>query len=315
VPDKNTPTQLSGSIEQGASSVSTIALFVFFVVFVGLASSFLSSRANAQAAALANDPATLAAQAEQAQSQDPFLYSGQLLIETTRSADEAEPISYGGWYQLTASAIHKKSAVNATLKAGYTREYSYVKEDGSAGAFDNPSLVIAKSFRSGKDYSLSWLDTISVSVSGSLGSNNESRRRTFLWSNGIGITGGKAIGQLNLRQGFGYTHSFFEYDIRDNGTINSPNTLRSSTIAMWSLNDHFSLGASFIYGYSLSYQGVGRVTTMAQFSAEYVFTEKISASLGVASERGTLEPDGQTNRIRFYAPEAATYFLDLMVSL
>lgn len=292
-----------------------MALFVFFVVFVGLASSFLASRAHAQAAALANDPATLAANAAQADSEKPFLYTGQLLLETTRSANEAEPISYGGWYQLTASGIHKKSAINGTFRAGYTREYSYQREDGSMGSFDNPSVSVAKSFRHGKDYDLSWIDAISLSVSGAIGANDESRRRTFLWSNGVSVTVAKRLGRLSLRQGLGYTHSFFEYDIRDNGVVNSPHTLRSSTLAFYSLNDHISLGASLMYGYALSFQGVGRATTMAQFSADYAITEKISASLGVASDRGTLEPDGQTNRIRFYAPEAATYFFDLIVSL
>lgn len=309
------PSQMEAQLETRGSKLSTLALFVFFVIFFGLASNFLASRANAQAAALANDPATLAANAAQAETQTPFLFTGQLLFETTRSANEAEPISYGGSYQLTGSAIHKKSAVNATARVGYTRAYSYERDDGSVGSFDNPGLSLAKSFRNGKDYEFSALDAVSVSLSGSIGANDESRRRTFLWSNGVSVTGAKTLGNWSLRQGFGYTHSFYEYDIRDNGVVNSPHTLRSTTMAFYSLNDQISFGASFLYGYSISFQGVGRATTMAQFSADYAFTNKISASLGVASDRGTLEPDGQTNRIRFYAPEAATYFFDLIVSL
>ena len=41
----------------------------------------------------------------------------------------------------------------------------------------------------------------------------------------------------------------------------------------------------------------------------------VEAAAQLRSERGTLEPDGQTNRIRFYAPESAQYFVDLIVLL
>jgi hypothetical protein len=295
--------------------IATGALFVVFVMLFALLSNLIASRANAQAAALANDPATLAASADESGNQSPFAYSGQFILETTRTADEAEPISYTGWYQATASATHKKSAINGTARLGYTREYSYQRDDGSNGAFDNPGLSLAKSFRRGKDFESEYLDSVSIALSGAIGANDESRRRTFLWSNGVSITGAKAIGRFNLRQSFGYTHSFFEYDIRDNGVVNSPDSVRSVSMLFYSVNDRVSLGGSFTYGYSISYQGVGRATTMAQVSADYSFTDRISASIGVASERGTLEPDGQSNRIRFFAPEAAQYFADLVISL
>lgn len=295
--------------------LSTAALFVAFVLLFTLLTNLMASTANAQAAALANDPATLAASAAESGNQSPFAYSGQFIFETTRTADEAEPISYTGWYQATASATHKKSAITGTARLGYTREYSYQRDDGSNGAFDNPGLSLAKTFRNGKDFETSYLDSISIALSGAIGANDESRRRTFLWSNGVSITGAKALGRFNLRQSFGYTHSFFEYDIRDNGVVNSPDSVRSTSMLFYSVNDRVSLGGSFTYGYSISFQGVGRATTMAQVSADYSFTDRISASLGVASERGTLEPDGQTNRIRFFAPEAAQYFADLIISL
>lgn len=296
----------------GRVDFSTPALFVVFVVLFALISNLLASKANAQAA-LGDDPATLAASA--ADSERKILYNGQLLIETSRTADEADPISYTGWYQATASATHRKAMVTATARLGYTREYSYAREDGSVGSIDNPSLTVAKTFLNGKDFGGTVFDAISVVLSGGVGANAESRRRTFLWSNGIGIMGAKAIGRFNLRQSFGYTRSFFEYDIRDNGVVNSPNTVRSTSILFYSVSDALSLGANFTYAYAISFQGVGRATTSAQASADYAFTDRISASVGIASERGTLEPDGQTNRIRFFAPEAAQYFVDLIISL
>lgn len=298
-----------------AQNFETISLFVFFVVSVSVLSFFLSSVAKAQTTALANDPATLAASAEEKATPRKFIWTGQVVFETTRSADESKPASYAGWYMASGSATHKEYALTTTARVGYAQEYTYRRDDGSNGSFDNPSLSVAKSFLNGRDFNLSWLDSVSVSLNGTIGANQESARRTFLWSNGATVTAGKSFGRALLRQSFGYTHSFFDYDIRDDGTVNSPDSVRSLTMLYYDISDRLSIGGSFTYGYSISFQGVGRATTMAQASADYMIAPEISASVGVASERGTLEPDGQTNRIRFYAPESAQYFVDLIVLL
>ena len=299
-------------------TLSTISLFVLFVVSVSLLSFFISSvllpaRANAQTSALANDPATLAAAAEDKTTPRTYIFNGQLVLETARTADEAEAASYTGWYMATASATHKSLGVTATARLGYAQEYTYRRDDGSDGSFDNPSLSVAKSLLNGRDYELSWLDSVSFSGSGSIGANRESARRTLLWTNGITVTGAKNLGRFNLRQAFGYTRSFFEYDIRDDGTVNSPNSVRTLTTLYYDINDRLSAGASFTYVYSISYQDVGRGAQFMSATLDYMITPKISASIGIASERSTIEPDGQSDRIRFYAPDAAQYFVDLIL--
>lgn len=310
------PSRVVGSnVGSFGQNLETISLFIFFVASVSILSFFLASVAKAQTTALANDPATLAASAEDKTTARKLIWTGQVVFETTRSADESQPASYAGWYMASASATHKAYAMTATARVGYAQEYSYRRDDGTDGSFDNPSLSVAKSFLNGRDFDLPWLDSVSLAVNGSVGANKESARRTLLWSNGLTVTGGKSLGRFLLRQSFGYTHSFFEYDIRDDGTVNSPDSVRSLTMLYYEVNDRFSIGGSLTYGYSVSFQGVGRGTTLAQASADYMITPKISASVGVASERGTLEPDGQTNRIRFYAPESAQYFVDLIVLL
>jgi hypothetical protein len=284
----------------------------------GLISSFVvftQSRAFGQAAVLADDPATLAASATEAATAHPFVYSGQFLYELMRTADESIDTSYSAWYQITGSATYKRLGITTSARLGYTQEYTYASDDGSVGSVVNPSVTVSKSFLNGRDYNFAWFDSASISVSGLIGANRESERRSLLWTNGLTITGSKSLGRFFLRQSFGYSRSFFEYEIRDNGVVNSPSTLRSNSLVYYSLTDKLSLGGSFTYAYSVSYQDVGRVVTMAAASVDYVITNKISASLGVSSERSVLEPDGQSSRIRLYAPETAQYFADLIISL
>ncbi len=282
-------------------------------LLLGCLAAAVSSRSHAQSISSANDPATLAAAA--ADEGRPFLFAGTVLIETTRNANEDDRESYGGWYQLTANAVHKKSAISTSLRLGWTQEYTYQRDDGSNGSLENPSLGIAKVYRHGKDYEIPWIDSLSLSFGTSVGANREAARRTFLWSNSLTLTGVKNLGRFTFRQGFGYSRSFFEYDIRDNGVVNSPNTYRSTSSLELVVTDQLALSSSFAYAYSVSFQGVGRATQSSSASVDYMISNQLAASLGVAVERGTLEPDGQINRVKFFAPESAQYFLDLMISL
>lgn len=296
--------------------LSTAFLFIFFVAAMTVLSAVLSSTAKAQTAALANDPATLAASALESDSNRPFAYSGQILFETLRSADEASPISYQGWYMATASATHKKSTITGTARVSYSREYSYAQDDGSKGSFDNPLLSVSKSFINGRDFEASWIDAVSISTSASFGADNLlSKRRHFLWSNGLAVTGSKGLGRFFLQQSFGYSHSFYEYDISGSGVVNAPNSVRSASALYYSFSDQLSVGASFVYGYAVSFQNVGRGSQISALSADYSVSKTLAVSLGVSTERGTLEPDGQSDRIRFYAPETAQYFFDVIFIL
>lgn len=296
-------------------ALSTASMFVFFVLAVVFLSVLMSSVAKAQTASLANDPATLAAEAEDSTNPQPIKYGGQLVFETTRTADEAQPASYSGWYLFTGSATHKKTATTATARVGYTREYSYQRDDGTDGSFDNPTLSLAKSYRQGPDFSSDLIDSFSISTAAAIGANKESARRTFLWSNGLTATVSKNLGRFNLREALSYTHAFFEYDIRADGTVNSPDSVRTLTMVYYDISDRLSVGGTFIYSYAVSFQGVGRGAQIGQVTLDYSFNDKVAASIGIASERSTIEPDGQSDRIRLYAPEAAQYFVDLIYTL
>lgn len=295
----------SAGMKQGATAVAATLCSLFVVM--------TAAKTHAQSAALANDPATLAASADL--DGKPFLFSGQFLVETARTADESQPASYSGSYLGVLSAVHRKTGLTSTLRASYSQEYSYDRDDGTNGGVENPSLAVAKAWRAGKSFESTLIDSVSLSLSGSAGLSKESRRRTLLGTAGVSATISKRLDRFNVRESVGYTRSFFNYDIRDNGVVNSPNTFRSITSVYCDVNDRLSIGGEFTFGYAVSFQGVGRTTELSVFSADYAFTDTISGSLGVSTERGTLEPDGTSNRVRFFAPEAAQYFVDLILLL
>ncbi len=290
------------------------------VVYCSLLVVILSSRANAQTSADPQVTSSAVAVISAEKSDQPLQLialqlSGQLTVETARSADESAPASYSGSYLGIFSAAHKRTNVTATLKTSYSREYSYDRADGSNGGFDNPLLSVAKAWNAGEHFSSSIIDRFALSLGASVGVDNESRRRTFLWSNGVSAIVSKKLDQLSLAQSLGYIRSFYEYDIRANGVVNSPNTLRSVSSISYAVNDRLAIGGEFIFSHSVSFQGVGRTTEWSTFSADYAFTDTVSGSVGASTERGTLEPDGTSNRVRGFAPEAAQYFVDLILKL
>lgn len=271
--------------------------------------------AHAQVATVATEPATLAAKADDANTKKGFDFAGQLLVETDRNADEASAETYSGWYKLTTSVTHAKSSISLTSKLGYTREYTYERADGTNGDFDNPILILAKTFLDKEDYSFAGLDSISISLVNSIGASRESARRSFLWSNGLLLTGAKAVGRFKLEQSLGYSRGFYEYDIRNDGTVNSPTSLKSMTTVYYGITDRLQVGGTLIYNYAISFQDVGRGSQLGFATIDYTFNERIAASLGMSTERDTIEPDGQSDRIRVFAPEAAKYFVDVVLTI
>lgn len=266
---------------------------------------------------LANDPARLASEAisEAGGVSKPVVMSGQLILGATRTADEAQPISYAGSYMGVLSAVHPGSRIAGTLRVAYSQEYTYADKNNSTGTFENPSLSLSRSWAQGKHFESSVLDSLSLTFSGVVGANDESARRNFLWSNGLSLTATKTLGRWTAQQSIGYSRGFYEYETRRNGVINSPDTFKGISTLIFGLSDRVSVGATYSYAYSVSFQGVGRVATIADTSVEYALSDRLAASVGVSVERGTLEPDGQSNRIRFFAPEAAQYVAQLTLLL
>ena len=118
-----------------------------------------------------------------------------------------------------------------------------------------------------------------------------------------------------LKEGFGYSHGFYEYDIRDDGTVNSPEQFMSTTEASLKLTEKLALSASLGLVDAISFQGVSKVSQTSGFSIDYTINDHIATSLGVSTDRPTQLPDGQSDRVQFLDPTVAQAFLDIVIGL
>ncbi|RYZ66401.1 MAG: hypothetical protein EOP05_19190, partial [Proteobacteria bacterium] len=73
-----------------------------------------------------------------------FQPSAKLLVETTGTVSDQESRSFGGWYQLSAGIKDTQTNIGLGLLAGYSREYSYQRDDNTDGDIDNPILALSK---------------------------------------------------------------------------------------------------------------------------------------------------------------------------
>ena len=160
-----------------------------------------------------------------------------------------------------------------------------------------------------------YLDAISVSVGGGLPGNRESERKAFQGSIGPTVSFLSTVRRFQIKQAFGYTRAFYEYDIRNDGTVNSPDQYKSTTEIGLSVTEKFSLGVSVALAHAVNFQGTGKTTESSAISADYAFSQNVQTSLGVGTERGTMLPDGQSNRVRVFDPEVATAFFDLVIGI
>ncbi|MEK7354968.1 MAG: hypothetical protein AAB250_00865, partial [Bdellovibrionota bacterium] len=210
------------SQSQTEGSLWEICLFaIFFVVIFSAVARADASQTPPKSAAVSAASSMTTKIAEPAPKMKP---SAKLIIETTRTLQEDEPASYSGSYDLNLALINFMPNWSASTRIVYSREYSYEKDDGTDGGFENPAFGVARKWKIENG-----IDGLTWRLSGSLPGNREAERRTFLGSLGTNVSMTKAIRRFDLSQTVGYTRGFYEYDIRADGTVNSPDSFKSTT--------------------------------------------------------------------------------------
>jgi hypothetical protein len=282
------------------------------------------SASTASATELASQTATTAAPAGQtaalvteapATSTSPYKFGAQLSVGTAASMDPNSVTRYSGSYTFRPGIRYAPLKMRAGAGLSYSQEYSHERDDGTNGSLENPSLSLSKAWDKGADFNSNYIDAISMSLSGVIPVTNDSRKRTLRGTLGPSVKATKGVGRVTFGQSFGYSRSFFEYDIRDDGVVNSPDSFSSTTELGLKITDKLSFNTLFRYGYTISFQGVGRGSERTAFSMDYSISSRVFASLGVDTSRGTLAFDGQSDRLKFFDQEAATAFFDLGMSL
>jgi hypothetical protein len=93
--------------------------------------------------------------------------------------------------------------------------------------------------------------------------------------------------------------------------VNSPDALRATSSLSVDVNDKASFSVSVGLTYLRSFQGIARTTESSALAVDYVLSKAVSLSAGFATDRGTLETDGQTNTVKVFDPNRAQAFVEL----
>jgi hypothetical protein len=241
-------------------------------------------------------------------------WAASLIFDTSETLSTDEARSYSGEYLLKTGVTDQKNNTALLLKAGYDREYSFELADGTDGDFVDPSIALTKTWKEGQSFRSPVFDTIVIGVSSVAGASHEAARRTLVASVGpsIGVT--KDIHKLHLGQKFGYQRRFYNYDIRDDGTVNAPDAVSSTTDVSFDLTPDLAFSVETILSYALNYQGTGETNELSSISLDYTITKLLAASVGVATKRGTVSADGTYNQVKFVDGAVSQGFFDLILS-
>ena len=234
-----------------------------------------------------------------------------LNIETSTGINSAEKKSYSGEYTFIPSLKHNPSKLSAAAKIIYGREYTEQKDDNTDGDLSPISIALRKAVET-----KGLVDGIHFGPNFTIPAGNEARRQTLNGALGLMVGATKKIGILSLKQEVGYSYRFYRYDIRDDGTVNSPHSIASSSSAGLEFNKWFGLSAEFVAQQLINFQGTPTGNTSAAVEADFTVSKNASVALGLATSlAGTLSNDGQTRRILLYDPGVTSVFLSLGLSI
>jgi hypothetical protein len=287
------------------------ALF-FVVVFTVVARSAHAAPAPTKASPQTNVTTVLPEQT----SAKRFKFSSTLVIDTsgTLAPTQNEERSYSGEYSLKTGVTDQKTNLSLSLKAGYAREYTFELDDGTDGDLVDPAIALTKTWKEGQDFRSPVFDTVVLGLGGVVGASNESARGTFVGSLGPSIAVTKQIHKLGLGQKFGYSRRFYNYDIRNDGTVNAPDSFSSATDLSFNLTEKLALSAQTILSYAINFQGTGISQEISALSLDWTITPALATSLGVATKRGTISDDGTSNQLKFVDASVAQGFFDLILN-
>jgi hypothetical protein len=291
------------SVETDEGSIWELLLFTVFFVVV------FSAVARA-------DEASIQQALPSAKAASPYKLGATVLIETASVQNDADRTAYSGVYRLDLSLAHEPSSISLLSRTEYERQYTYQNDDGTDGQLSNPLFGITKSFKKGKGLpSRSFFDKAAIGLRGSLPANRLAQKQTFQGAIGPMAAVAKSIGRVDLQQTLQYSRRAFEYEMGNDGAVNSPDVYRGVSEITYNFTDSFAFGVVVLYDYAVSFQGVGKSSYLSILSLDYKVLESLTASIGVSTQKGTLEADGQTNRVLLYDGSAASTFIDLVFTL
>ncbi len=293
---------------QGEGNIWALLLVAILLGLVLLT----ATRANAQAAASNKLATTIARPATE---EKKFKNMNEILVQTFSSLNEEHNGAMSGRYKLATYFGYVPWSMNLVGEFAYNREYTYQRADGTDGYWENPVLAVTKVFASGKDFDTKIIDRMVLSAAGSMPANRDARQKTFLGSTGAAVRVTKTLGPVFVLQRLGYTRGYYEYELMDSGTVNSPDTFKYTSELTLKFSKYFAITGGFVYLHAISYQGVAKGSQWSGYSLDAMPLENLRVSLGVETDRPTMLPDGSGDQLMVFDKRASRVFLEMFLTI
>ncbi len=249
-----------------------------------------------------------------------FRIHGEVLVDTSRSLDDADHVAWEGFYRASMTIKDNVYQIAYSVDTAFAQAYSYQNEsmqsaNGSDGDFVYGVVSVAKYWENGRNFYSEWIDRVSVGLNGGVPVGNSVGKTYFNGSVGPGFAIEKRFGRLGVAQGINYSHGFYQYDLRSDGTINNPEVFRSKTALSFDITSWLSADLFYMYTEAIDFNGVAKGGDKTYIDLSYKVSNMLAVSAGIATDReSTLDPNGQNEEIKFYDREYSAAFFDVTMN-
>ena len=238
-------------------------------------------------------------------------FGADFSIETYRTVGE-EPTNSGS-YVLAPSVKYNPADITFVGKFSYSREYNDGRDEdeqeAARGDWDNAELSLMKAWKLKNPI----LDSVSGGLVGVVPLSRDSGRRSLMGATGPAVNLKKKIGPVSISQVFGYMYGVYEYQTRQDGTVNTPDAWRAQTNIKIDLLESLKLDLLTKYTYGIPYYGDSRGAELSWAFLDLAVTEVLSIQSGFVTERATKDQDG--DRIKFWDPNTSAAFIAFTASI
>lgn len=269
----------------------------------------------AQGASQANPvQQTTAAQGSTTTPSKPIL-SGSLTIDTSgtlskQSANSSgEDFSFSGLYRVDLGASLSE-ALTASLRAGYSQEYSYVLPDGSSGDLTDSRLGLTAALGEiRKDLKLS------VGSSLTLPTSNASRNAGLYTAVGLNAKFVQSLNKFTFILGPSFTNYFHAYEVQNDGRLNPERALSILASISYAISEKLETSVTFQPTRSFTYQRTTRDKYLINYDLSYAVNKNLSLALGIYNDASALKSNGLEYNYALYDQSQFMGYFDIVLSL
>jgi len=237
------------------------------------------------------------------------IFSASLSIDTSTTLEPGahdsagEGYSQSGTYRLDLGAS-LSDALKGLLRTGYSQEYSYVRDDGSAGGLIDTLLSLTYALGEARR-GLS----LSLVLNSLLPTSKDSRKVGLQFAAGPGFLIDYKTGHLELGSLTEYYEQFHDVEVSLDGKSNIQRSIRETLTIGYDIDGHLGLSALFRSKQGWTYQGATRTSYVFGYELGYSFNSNVAMSVGLMTDQSALKDNGlESNYTLFDANQTAGYF-------